>query len=59
MIVEWKCDGENCDKVLCGTYQTYLKNVKDDGNIYCHTCANNNGKFYSVLQCAIDNNRLL
>ena len=38
-IVQWQCDGENCDKVMTGTYQKYLKYIKKDGKIYCQKCA--------------------
>lgn len=58
-IVQWQCDGENCGEIINGKYQDYLKCVKEDGKIYCNTCSKNNGKFYSVLQWAIDNNRLI
>lgn len=56
-IVEWECDGENCEEVITGTYQRYLRAVKEDGRIYCNTCSNT-GKFYSFEQWCIDNNRL-
>ena len=36
-IVEWECDGENCNEIIYGEYKTYLKCVKEDGNIYCNT----------------------
>lgn len=58
IIVQWKCDGENCNKIITGTYQNYNKYIKDNGKIYCRICVGNNGEFYSFEQWCIDHDRL-
>ena len=35
--VQWKCDGEGCNKIIVGKYKTYRNTLKD-GKIYCKKC---------------------
>ena len=36
--IQWRCD--QCNEIITGTYQIYKRYVKDDGKIYCRSCAN-------------------